>query len=147
MIIGVSGSRYGITPQQELTFRRLLWQEVEYRNLDRDAREKDQFHHGAAVGVDEKTATIAKNEFGLWTVAHPTYMTSWTTSFESDVTLKPLQPLRRNMDIVYTVQLLFALPLTRHEVLRSGTWATIRAARSKRLKGIIIYPDGQDECL
>lgn len=137
-----------MTPQQELTFRRHLWQEVEYRNLDLGAAlEKDQFHHGAAVGVDEQTATIAKNEFGLWTVAHPSDMSSWTTLFESDVTLGPKPPLVRNRDIVYAVQLLFAFPLNDHEVLRSGTWATVRSARSKRVKGLIIYPDGNQEDL
>jgi len=142
VIIGVTGSRYGMTPQQEKKFRSLIYREVGYRNLDRSASEKDQFHHGACVGADEQMARIAKEEYGLWLVAHPGDMPSWTTKYDSDVTLKPQAALMRNMDIVYQCDVLIAMPHTHHEVLRSGTWATIRGARSRSVRGVIVYPDG-----
>ena len=134
-----------MTPQQETTFRACLYLEVGYENLL--GTRGDQFHHGAAVGVDEQAATIAKYEFGLYTVAHPSDLARFQTSLKSDVTLKPQRPLSRNMAIVYTVQYLFAMPITKHDVLRSGTWATIRAARSACREGIIIFPNGETDYL
>lgn len=147
MIFGVTGTRYGVSSAQQAKFTSLLFQEVDYRNIDRSPLEKDQFHHGACVGTDETTARIAKETFGLWTVAHPSNIYNFTTKFVSDVTLKMKEPLVRNMDIVYEVQFLFALPAIKNEVLRSGTWSTIRAARSRSVPGVIIFPDGTEEPL
>lgn len=63
-------------------------------------------------------------------------------------------PLQRNGDMVVWAKAtldrpelarLIAAPKKRGEVLRSGTWSTVRRARFHRLPIIYIWPDGQVE--
>jgi hypothetical protein len=53
-----------------------------------------------------------------------------------------MPPLERNKLIVARCDLLLATPETQQEVLRSGTWATIRAARRNSKSHTIVFPDG-----
>jgi hypothetical protein len=53
--------------------------------------------------------------------------------------------LDRNHDIVDSSDLLIAVSESTVEVLRSGTWATIRYAKKLRKPIKIIYPDGKVE--
>lgn len=57
------------------------------------------------------------------------------------IPIKP--PLVRNHDIVDSTELLIACPKEQVEVLRSGTWATIRYARKKEITVWLIDPEGQ----
>jgi len=50
--------------------------------------------------------------------------------------------LDRNTDIVKHSHILIGCPSTLNEVLRSGTWATIRRARRIKTPCILIFPDG-----
>jgi hypothetical protein len=52
-------------------------------------------------------------------------------------------PLERNHDIVAACTLLIACPAQDHEILRSGTWATIRYARKAGKPVKVIAPDGK----
>ena len=52
--------------------------------------------------------------------------------------LKPQDYLVRNMNIVNQSDVLIAAPKEEVEVLRSGTWSTIRKARNKGLQVIIL---------
>lgn len=55
----------------------------------------------------------------------------------------PQPYLRRNRVIAETAQFLIAVPKERDEQFRgSGTWSTIRYARSARTPHWILYPDG-----
>jgi len=54
----------------------------------------------------------------------------------------PKEPLARNRDIVNMSDILIAAPGEKAEVLRSGTWATIRYARKMSRKLLVIYPKG-----
>ncbi len=53
--------------------------------------------------------------------------------------------LERNRDIVDASEVLIACPSTREEVMRSGTWATVRYARKKGMKITLIFRDGTCE--
>ena len=48
--------------------------------------------------------------------------------------------IERNHDVVDTCDLLIAMPNTELEVVRSGTWATIRYARKLKKVIVILEP-------
>ena len=53
--------------------------------------------------------------------------------------LPPKDYLVRNQDIVNSCDVLFATPKDDEEVLRSGTWATIRRGKKAGKKVIVVY--------
>jgi hypothetical protein len=56
--------------------------------------------------------------------------------------LQPKKYVERDHDIVDETDMMISFPPTNKEILRSGTWTTIRYARKKKKKLYIIYPDG-----
>lgn len=103
-----------------------------------------ELHHGDCIKSDADAHDIAVG-LGLRIVAHPCtieHMRAWK---KAHVILTPKEPLERNKDIVYAVDELFATPMTKYEVLRSGTWATIRYARILHKPVMIIHRDGSVE--
>jgi hypothetical protein len=52
----------------------------------------------------------------------------------------PKDPLKRNRDIVDAAVMLIAVPKETTEVLRSGTWTTVRYAKKKGCSVLIIPP-------
>ena len=78
-------------------------------------------------------------------VGHPSTnkgMTSEVALTLCDEVHQPLPPLERNGNIVANSEALLACPETAEEVVRSGTWATIRKARKHGLPIYLILPDG-----
>ena len=134
--LGVTATRRGLTDRQRCYARSrfgmllLEWDEIE-------------FHHGRCVGGDEEVLLIAKS-FGVRvrTVSHPASMVDpkWISQITSDVELPAKPPLQRNRDIVDIVNELLAYPGEQHEVLRSGTWATIRYADQIGRTTALIHP-------
>jgi len=133
--LGVTATRHGLSDSQrdhaERTFVDLLteWDEIE-------------FHHGRCVGGDEETLLIAKS-FGsrVRTVAHPAIIhPNMISQVTSDVELPAKPPLKRNVDIVDVVRMLLAYPHQEHEVIRSGTWSTIRYARKTMRLHTVVPP-------
>ena len=53
-----------------------------------------------------------------------------------------LKPLTRNKVMVDSAQYTIACPAEAHEVLRSGTWSTIRYTRKVGKRLYLIHPDG-----
>jgi len=51
--------------------------------------------------------------------------------------------LARNQDIVDETEVLIAVPAQKKEIVRSGTWATIRRARKAGRLIYFIFPDGR----
>ena len=91
-----------------------------------------ELHHGGCTGVDELAHTMAI-EAGVAVVVHPPKDTKHEGKYEGALWVRPrLDYLVRNREIVLESDLLIALPTSRTEVLRSGSWATIRYARTKR---------------
>lgn len=87
-----------------------------------------EFHHGDCIGADFEAAHIAR-KLGYTIVCHPPTIDAKREFFPSDVTFPALPYLARNKAIVNATEVLFAAPKETEEVIRSGTWATVRYAR------------------
>lgn len=113
--VGFTGTRKGMTTTQRAAVREAL---------ERAARGgATVFHHGGAVGADTEAAAIAI-QLGMLPVLHPA----------GD------DPLKRNREIVAAVDALVAAPAQAREILRSGTWATVRYARAAGIPVQIVAP-------
>lgn len=126
MIIGITGSRVGGSPEQLERLESVL----------RENPLPHVLHHGDCVGVDAQAHDIAM-ELGYYVVVHPPLDPSrraWCAGDE----MRPARPfLERNHNIVNECDTLIALP-DKPETLRSGTWATIRYARKRATPAVIL---------
>lgn len=98
------------------------------------------FRHGDCIGADLQAAGTARLR-GFYVIAHPCTIESkrgW--SLDNHQVRIPKAPLDRNHDIVNASDYLLATPKEDFEVLRSGTWATIRFARKIGLFVHVVYP-------
>lgn len=140
-IIGLTGTRAGMTPEQKASFTRLLC--VDLKDGD------TEFHHGDCVGADADGHHIAWHA-GARIVIHPPSDPTWRAWCDPGPsgTILPVQSFHvRNHAIVDCSNHLLATPRSRVEVFRgSGTWATIRYA-AREFPGLtrIIWPDGEVE--
>jgi hypothetical protein len=67
---------------------------------------------------------------------------------QGDVTiLEPKLYMERNHDVVHACDFLLALPGTDHEVVRSGTWATVRYARKIARGYQVVLPSETTEAI
>ncbi len=98
-----------------------------------------QFHMGLCIGSDVEAAAIAR-VLGFWITGWPCTITSKRAYFRCDDEHIPAPPLERNHSIVNVTERLIATPKEMEEVLRSGTWATIRYAKKMRKPVEIIWP-------
>ena len=149
-IIGFTGTRAPVTPEQEAGIRRIM-QEVGGREL----------HHGDCVSADALAHRVAR-ELGLDVVLHPpAYKNQDWANCMAKVDVNPgkgsvrrepdAEHLERDHHIVDACDGLIVVPRSREEQMRgSGTWATYRYAvganktvRAKVLKpAIMVFPDG-----
>lgn len=130
MKIAFSGTQRGMTQAQYRVLRLLL-----------DAEQRDEFHHGDCVKSDADAATMAAS-IGHRTIAHPPLDSKKRAHHKSDVVLEPLDYMVRNAALALVSDILFATPGQAEEVIRSGTWMTIRTMRRLKKPVIIIFPDG-----
>lgn len=129
--IGITGTRKGMTNLQAATHRALLL-----------ALGPEWMHNGLAPGVDAESAVMAQ-ELGVRVWGHPSTHGSHRAAWSICERLEPpLPPLRRNKVIVDMGKVLVACPATFKEVLRSGTWATVRHARKAGKTVFFCWPDG-----
>lgn len=137
--IGFTGTRKGMTVQQIQLFQRLA---ETFMGVG------VEFHHGCCEGADSEAHVMARSVQGTLIHGHPSTLRSFTKREIEEYTVfhQPQPPLVRNRDIVLDTQVLIAAPKEAEEVQRSGTWATIRYARTRQ-RGIVIYlwPDGRIE--
>jgi hypothetical protein len=132
MKVGFTGTQHGMTGEQALLLNQLLHQ-----------LKPTEFHHGCCVGADEVANRMA-NAFDIPTVAHPPLNEiKMALNLINVTTLPPKEYLERNMDIVDATDCLIATPWTTQEVLRSGTWATVRYARRKGRTIYLLFPHGE----
>jgi hypothetical protein len=146
MIIGFTGTRAGIGTKQ---FHELL---SVLNDID-DIGLITEVHHGCCVGADAEFVTqilpkwMAHSRFeSLLIHARPSNMPGMTdvVARRASTTVHHLKPpLERNKDIVVASEIMIACP-EGEEVVRSGTWSTIRYAK-KRRPIVIVMPDGTSE--
>lgn len=99
--------------------------------------------HGGCVGADELFHVIASSQ-GYRAIVRPSLIKAKQSriSMSAEVVYPPTQPLKRNNLIAKDCHIMLATPKQSYEVLRSGTWSTIRYARKFNKPLIIIRPDG-----
>lgn len=129
--VGFTGTQRGMTTQQIDMVQRLL----------EETRPK-WAHHGDCIGADAQFDSLAKNA-GVLVHGHPCTITSKRAWCWFDLEEEPAEALRRNKSIVAFSDFMIAAPGEFEEVLRSGTWATIRYARKSMTDLYIVYPDGE----
>jgi hypothetical protein len=126
--VGFTGTQRGMTVQQRHAF------------YDELGRGPGEFHHGDCVGSDA-TAHVIATHLGWEPHVHPPIDERKRAFSIGGVLYTPLQYLDRNRAIVNLCDVLYATPAG-PEVLKSGTWATVRYARRSGLQIVIIWPDG-----
>lgn len=131
MKIGFTGTQQGMTGLQRVTVLYLF-----------GTHTIDTLHHGDCVGADQQAHRMAL-EMHARVVVHPPddhRKRGWAKGAHE--TRPPLGYLDRNRRIVENCDLLIATPATDREVLRSGTWATVRYARRCKRPVYVVRPDG-----
>lgn len=97
--------------------------------------------HGLCIGADTQFHNIVKSHNG-YVIGHPCTIEAKQSLLECDEMMPVKLPLDRNKDMVSESNWVLAAPATQREMVRSGTWATIREARRLKKPLTIIFPDG-----
>ena len=129
--VGFSGTRMGMTVDQAVTVEGLLTD-----NLDTGSA-----HHGDCIGADADFHRLIRSK-GLYVIGHPPLNNGLRAFCDFDECREPKPYLERDRDIIDESDWAIFTPGTFREILRSGTWATIRYARKKNMNGFIVWPDG-----
>lgn len=132
MILGITGSRVGITAAQEAVFKQ-LWRTLEPSEL----------HHGDCIGADEAVHNLSFVQAMGNIILHPCTIEKYRAYCASHQVFPLLPPLDRNKVIVDTSDIMIAFPNENTPVLRSGTWATIRECYKSETPVYIIFPNGE----
>lgn len=98
-------------------------------------------HVGDCIHADEQAVNIARL-CGMWIIGHPPSNPRKRAFCVYNEEREPAPYLVRNHNIVDECERLVAAPHGRTEMLRSGTWATIRYARRSGRALRIVWPDG-----
>lgn len=120
MIVGITGTREGMTPVQNIRLSAEL----------RKIAHIDEFHHGGCVGADMEAEGIVRQ---------------WHGVSVKEIVEHPGQPgtyFKRNREIVDAVDVLYVCPRLNEREDRGGTWYTHDYAvkRGKSVK--IVWPNG-----
>lgn len=134
MKLGFTGTQHGMTGSQLAAFRKLV------------AKLKPkEFHHGDCVGSDATAHAAVAGGTDALVVVHPPTDTKKSVGTKASRRIRVLRPkpyLSRNHDIVDACDRLVATPSGVDEVLRSGTWSTVRYARKVGKPITFVWPDG-----
>jgi hypothetical protein len=132
---GFTGTRNGLTPKATKGLADLLVM-----------LEPRQVSHGDCVGADNTVHYMALG-LGIPIGVRPPIddrLRGWGSVHNTLVYVYPAKPyIQRNHDIVNHTQYLIACPSTMAEVVRSGTWATVRYAGKQNKVVYLVYPDGR----
>ncbi len=139
-ILGFTGTQDGMTIEQVASIIEL------FENGDLAAVET--VHHGDCIGSDADMDWLCP-KLDIQVVLHPGCNARGFPAKRANCLGKHIiktypqrKYLDRDQDIVDETEGLLATPKEYTEVLRSGTWATVRRARKKGVPVWIVYPDG-----
>ena len=119
MKIGFTGTREGMSQHQKEQFV-LKLQELG----------PTEFHHGDCIGADAEAHDIVREFFpDVKIIVYPPVSNYHRAFKQGDETKIPETYITRDYKIVDAVECLIGTPKTNNEVVRSGTWTTIRYAR------------------
>ncbi len=128
--LGVTASQTGLTEAQTRSAAYLV-----------TSKAVAELHHGDCIGGDAQLHDIASAN-SIRTVVHPPSNESKRAFCAADIVLPPRGYRERNRDIVDSVELLVAFPSSMFEIVRSGTWMTVRIARATKVPVIVVWPNG-----
>ena len=132
MKLGFTGTKEGMNNKQKKEFTDYLFSHPEINEL----------HHGDCVGADADAHNIAIS-LGIRVIIHPPTDSKHRAGCPGHEIRKEKTYLVRNHDIVDETDALFAAPYTDQEIVRSGTWATVRYGKKRQFYPITIsYPQG-----
>jgi hypothetical protein len=132
--LGFTGTQIGMTLEQ----REAVYQCVR-------AMMPSTAHHGDCLGSDADFHAICK-EIGIPLICHPPIEKKKRAYCKGFFRTRPAKPyLVRDHEIVDETGILVATPGQMEEILRSGTWATVRYAKKKMRKVFIYFPNGTSE--
>jgi len=133
MKVGFTGTQQGLTHKQSKALDEVLLAGYPIT----------EFHHGDCIGADKEACDKIASAYGHENiVCHPPTNISKRAYVRSGHYRDAKAYLDRNHDIVDETGILIGCPKESQEVLRSGTWATIRYAMKTGKLVIIVYPDG-----
>lgn len=125
IFIGFTGNRFGLTEDQKFGIKS-IFQHFDNINVS----------HGDCIGADTDFHNLCLeyrnlNPHKILTIQIFPPDDPKMRAFNSGDFLMPEKPyLKRNDDIINNSEILIACPIDKnHEILRSGTWSTIRKAR------------------
>jgi predicted Rossmann fold nucleotide-binding protein DprA/Smf involved in DNA uptake len=136
--MGFTGTRAGVTVSQRVVLGAIL----------EEAR-PSVVYHGGAYGADEDFHNIIRTHERL--AIRSTKIIVYPHNLPYDIAMGLIEPfeyqeksppLQRNRKIVSLCDVLVACPKTYTEEQRSGTWATIRYAKTIKRWTIFIWPGG-----
>ena len=138
--ISFTGTREGMTPDQYIGVIKVI------QGLRTETkRDHECFlasaHHGDCVGADEQFHQICAL-FHIPVVLHPPDIREFRAFCRALRSRETKPYLDRNRDIVDDGHILIAAPKGKEDQ-RSGTWATIRYARSRGRKIFLVKPNGK----
>ena len=138
VIIGFTGTQKGMTEEQKRYIGKLLHTSSSMYN-------RLSVKHGDCIGSDSEFHNMSKRE-KIKIYIYPSIQgkidkRAYCKGAAFITTPRP--PLERNRAIVITSSILVATPKEDQEVIRSGTWSTIRYAVNVGTPVIIVYPDGK----
>jgi hypothetical protein len=106
-------------------------------------------HLGDCIGGDTRIHVLLRGlNMSVWAdspcklIGHPPVPSNFRAFLTYDEERPPLPYLERNEAMVNESVILVAAPAQEQEILRSGTWATVRYARKVNVRRIIVRPDG-----
>ncbi len=137
MNVGFTGTQRGMRQTQIDSFVKTI-----------SLLEITEFRHGDCLGADHEAhgLVLLHTNIGVSIYIHPPVNGSKRAFCLASPRVRILMPkdyLARNKDIVDSTDFLIATPGEGGEVLRSGTWSTVRYARKKNKQGRIITPCGK----
>ena len=133
MILGFTGSRYGMSPQQTRVMQMYIRHFLAGNN--------NEFHQGGCVGCDEQAAEYAHMQ-GYKIITHPPIIKTLASNKILGTYLPAKPYLERNRDIVDVSDSLIAVPRNNQYEPRSGTWSTIKYARRHQKPIIVLGTNG-----
>lgn len=127
--VGFTGTRKGMSRRQKSLVRYFL-----------QICRPTVVHHGDCIGADAEFHDIVEAlDSSIAIHIHPPDDPKARAFKSGDVVWSPKPYLERNLDIAVCCDFLIAAPSQNKEVLRSGTWATVRYARNFGKSVILIH--------
>lgn len=135
IILGFTGTRRGMSPAQ----KRVFFETVKLLDVQ-------IFVHGDCIGADADAHEIVREiSPDIRIEARPAGDGPNRAYKKADIVHASHAPLSRNKKIVESVEQMIACPGEQSEILRSGTWSTIRYTKKLLKPLLIIYPNGTKE--